>query len=149
MDSFQPKPAIRPIRRWYMYHIRRLGGLAFSVMFFLNKGVKQKLLPGCRANVGGSCAHVSFFFFSFLLLSLVENGGVRNLPEILWWGGCWSFTCVVSRYVCANDQLFPPRPIPAWTERLQKCTCHVYNNKPGQLFAVPGVAIQVKIRVPA
>eukprot|EP00903_Cladosiphon_okamuranus_P011408 g10751.t1 len=26
--------------------------------------------------------------------------------------------------------------------RCKKCTCHVYNHKPGQLYAVPGVAIQ-------
>lgn len=39
---------------------------------------------------------------------------------------------------------FPPRSlVSAWIERLQKCTCHVYNHKPGQLYAIPGVAIQV------
>lgn len=39
--------------------------------------------------------------------------------------------------------IFPlvfPAPVDLW----QKCTCHVYNHKPGQLFAVPGIAVQVR-----
>ena len=48
--------------------------------------------------------------------------------------------------MCAGALLMHvfPLMLPAPVDLRQKCTCHVYNHKPGQLFAVPGIAVQVR-----